>query len=125
MDWKLYYQDGTYSSDDGPWEDAPSRGVQALATPHRTSNREIQTGDFYFWPPWCDAPISGDLYGVIDYLIENGVEDWQPVVVNREQGIKWGRSLDSGTYNDLYQQIVADADLIEWGPKTTKAPYER
>ena len=129
MLWKLYYQDTTYSSDDGLWGGAPPRGVQALATPHPTSNREIQTGDFYFWPPWCESPISGDLFGVVDYLIEIGIDTdddmWLRPVIERQHGIKWGRSLDSGTYNSLFQRIVEDADLISWGPKTTRAPYER
>ena len=133
MNWKLYYPDGgTFSSDDGDWEAAPSRGVQALVTPHPTSSREIQTGDFYFWPPWCTYPISGDLFGVVDFLIEIGAHTERPddvffhlAVGRREHGIKWGRSLDSGTYNQLYQKIVKDADLIVWGPKTTRTPYER
>jgi hypothetical protein len=29
--WELWYTDGTvYTSDDGPWEDAPQFGIQAL-----------------------------------------------------------------------------------------------
>lgn len=131
MQWKLYYPNGTFTSLDGSWLDAPPRGIQALAIPHYTGTRQIQSNDFYIWPAWMDEPTAADLYGVIDMLIEQGLmtADQHVADFTPEQlfgwGVKWGRSLTDRAYNELYRQVVADADLIEWGAKVGRLPSER
>lgn len=131
MNWKLYYQDSTFSSDDGAWNDAPARGVQALALPHPTANRQIQTNDFYFMSPWADEPCAADLFGIIDYLLEIRVLTPNQAITDLaaadlfNHGIKLGRSLSDTEYNRVHTEIVADADLTVWGPKTTRTPHER
>lgn len=129
--WKVYYHDHTFTNLDGDWHDAPPRGVQAVAIPHDTGNRQIQTNDFYWWPDWTTYPIAGDVWGVMDWLLTVGIlHPDQPITELTpgqlfRAGVKLGRSLDNHTYRRVYQQIVDDADLLEWGPKTTRLPNER
>ena len=51
MTWIIYYDDGsTYSSDDGPPEDAPVDGVQVIMQALSDGGRRIvQGGDYYWW----------------------------------------------------------------------------
>ena len=131
MLWKVYYQDQTFTSDDGDWTDVPPRGIQAVAIPHPTAYRQILTGDFYWWSPWANGPVQSDWTGVVDFLLEQGVmtpnqkfTDISPAI-QWEQGVRWGRSLSDIEYNRVYQQIVEDADLVVWGQKVGRLPSER
>jgi len=44
--WRIYYADGsTFSSADGTWEDAPTRGVQVVVWYHDDGLRTITAGE--------------------------------------------------------------------------------
>jgi hypothetical protein len=115
-DWALYYADGsTYTSDDGPWSDAPSWGVQAVVVSYRDHPGVILTGDFYFIPAGASVPYAGDVWGVVDTLIVDGrvtvddrLSDHAPAELV-SWGIKFGRMLDREAYLELRARIVADA----------------
>ena len=61
-EWKIYYTDGsTFSSDDGEWKNAPSDGVQALATAHPDFGRQVwHSNDYYVQMP------DGGIYATSD-----------------------------------------------------------
>ena len=70
MEWKIFYSNSTYSSDDGPPELAPKRDVQTVAVADDTCGRRIERGDnFYVYRHgWRGC----DQFGLYDYLIEPG-----------------------------------------------------
>lgn len=117
MKWKLYYGDGScWSSDDGPWLDAPAWNVQAVVVDLPQHARTIFQGDFYFVPANANDPFAGDQWGVIDMLLEVGgmVEDERFSDLTPdyliEFGVKFGRTMDYDAYKELWAKIVSDAD---------------
>lgn len=117
MRWKVYYTGGaTYCDADGPVQDAPYRGVLAVAFEDLTSghNFTYNTGrryrtnfDFYCWHPtfWSGTNI------LDSYLAQPG---WKKVL----QGL-W---VPDDEWLDLERSLDADDYLP---PRTARAPMER
>lgn len=80
LDWRVYYGDGsTFSSEDGPPEDAPPLGVQAVIC-----QREL-------WG--C-----GDIFGLFDYLMSPG----------RYKVVRFGRLVSNAAYQAAVEAARKD-----------------
>lgn len=109
MEWKIFYSNSTYSSDDGPPELAPKRDVQTVAVADDTCGRRIERGDnFYVYRHgWRGC----DQFGLYDYLIEPGYKI-----------VLFGRSLTDDEYRAVWDRAAKDPDLP---PKSAIHPDER
>lgn len=99
MKWKIYYDTGvTYSDVDGDPFNAPGRGVQLIAHQNIQVGRMFQLkNDFYWWVEhkgW----LGGDLFGLYDYLLDNGPKK-----------VIFGKVLTNEDFQKIYKQ--ADEDL--------------
>jgi hypothetical protein len=78
--WKIFYADGsTFSSDDGPWRDAPREGVQAVTIYHE--------------PPYRD--------------VEVGLDEYRDPL-KRSRAVKLGSAIDLETFDRIYERALAD-----------------
>lgn len=112
MEWKIYYSDRVYTSEDGPPELAPKRDVQMIAVACRTSGRRIErSSDFYIWVPDRGMWRGVDFFGMYDYMIEPG-----------SKVVLFGRVLDNEAYADIWRHAVHDSGLP---PKSAYLPEER
>jgi hypothetical protein len=93
VDWRIYYGDGsTYSDEDGPVEDAPAQGVQAVVTRSASDPRQVISvhGWDYYWQTHEGEFYGGELFGLYDALLRRchpiffgrtiPTADWQAVV---------------------------------------------
>lgn len=73
--WVIHYSDGrSFSSDDGPPEDAPRTGVQAVGVASQScGNYVLSQQDYYCWHDG-EGWIPHDLSGLYQYLAEPGRE---------------------------------------------------
>lgn len=113
--WRLYYTDGTtYSDADGPWDDAPPRGVAVLVTADPDVGRELDTGDFYVWWPDAPKPWAVDAAGLWDYLIETDHPEAHRRLSDlafdtlTDAGVKFGRSMANPAFRDVYRRARDD-----------------
>jgi len=106
--WRIWYQEGTYSDDDGPLDDAPGLGVLVIAQADPDVGRELRYGsDFYVWDGrWLGV----DEHGLWDYLARPG---WKKVVA--------GRTVSPRKMEAAYRAALADPDLP---PKSARLPDE-
>lgn len=115
MDWKIWYSDGsTFTSEEGPPELAPKRGVQAIACRDKTFGRIVcRSNDFYIWSVYDGQPgwQGVDYFGLWDYLQEPGVKI-----------VLFGRTIGNVEYRQLINRVVSDPDLPT---KTCWAAEER
>lgn len=83
-EWRIYYGDGsTFSSGDGPPQEAPALNVQAIVRVDTDPNgvgRYVLQGFDYYWLTECDGWYGGDLFGLFDYLAGPG---WKRVLFGR------------------------------------------
>ena len=93
MHWVIFYDDyTTYSSDDGAWEDAPSRGVQAIVYEHPDVGWAMCQGGDFFRLDKSDRPMALDRYGMMDYVADQlGI-------------VKVGRMLSQAEFVEVYQE---------------------
>lgn len=102
MLWKIFYEEGTYSSEQGAPEDAPGWGVAVIVMPHPDIGRFVlQAHDYYFWDGsgWQGK----DLVGLMDRLVN------QPKLTTR--AVKIGRFLPQEHYKAICDQARADPDF--------------
>jgi hypothetical protein len=125
MDWKIYYTDSEFSSDDGSWFEAPARGVIAVTAASDLTGREIMQGtNFYVWWPGATYPWSIDDAGLWDFLYEvKSPRAGQPLQNEHfdelaSLGVKFGRSMDTNKYRARLLEIENDPDF----PPQSAAP---
>lgn len=103
MRWRVYYSDGaTFSEDDGEPEEAPARGVVAIACWDREHGRQvIAEFDFYWWSgdPDC-CWYGGDVFGLWDHLSGPG---WKRVL--------FGRSVPTARFREVMGRATSDPGL--------------
>lgn len=108
--WRIYYDRGTYGSEDGPVEDAPGQGVLVIAQADEDVGRELRYGhDFYVWNG--DRWFGVDQYGLWDYLSHPG---WRKVVA--------GRTVEPRVMEHAYARAMGDSGLPA---KTARREDER
>lgn len=89
--WKLFYTDGSaFGSEDGPWEDASSDGIQLLITWHPFWGRQCYQGHDHYV-----MSADGEPYGVDD------LGAW--LRANRK--VKFGLQMATGPFKDLIERI--------------------
>ena len=100
MLWRIYYDDGTtFSSADGPAEESPALGVQAIVQPDSEVGRTVDAKREYYW--WIDDRWDGgDIFGLFDYLARPGVKV-----------VRFGRSMTNAGFRAVYQAAVNDPDF--------------
>lgn len=112
MEWKIFYADGAYSDEDGLPEDAPKRGVQAIAVADPDIGRRIERSeDHYIWTPENGGWRGVDKFGLFDYLIESGVKI-----------VLFGRTISEDDYRAIWDRVSRDSDLP---PRSAISPSER
>lgn len=116
--WRIYYADGsTYDDSDGSWMDAPPRGIAGIPHPDPVSGRVIEHDHLYFMPAEFEYPQGCDLLGALDHLIQVGevgldvVPAELPAEVFFRCGIKWGRTMPSRAWREMWQRMDADPDF--------------
>jgi len=101
VQWKIFYSDGTYSSDDGPPELAPKRDVQTIAVADEVVGRRIERGnDYYIYDTGRGGWRGVDQFGMYDYLIRPGFKI-----------ILFGRTLSDDDYREVWKRASKDPDL--------------
>lgn len=110
MAWRIYYGDGsTFDALIGAWEDAPSRDVQAIVC----ENQEVgwyvvSNGDYYV--PIGDGEFRAmDIFGLFDWLLEQGE-------------VKFGRTISNEEFREIFKRASEDANF---GRKAGYLNYER
>ena len=99
--WKIFYEDSTYSSEDGSPENAPKRGVQGIAVSSELTGRRIERSeDHYVWTPENGGWRGVDKFGLFDYLIEPGFKI-----------VLFGRTISDKDFRAMWNRIEADTDL--------------
>lgn len=99
--WRIYYDDGsTFSSNDGPPEDAPALGVICIAQPDPEVGRHIVSGFDYYW--FTYEWWGGDLFGLFDYLITPG-----------HKTVKFGRTVSNTDFSEIVNRAKTDSGLPE------------
>jgi len=98
-DWYIFYGDGTrFSSDDGPWEKAPSLDVQVIAFVDGNGKWVVRHGGDFFRLDEEGAAINMDLPGMIDY------------VCNVLGAVKMGRFLSSRQFHEIRKKAIDFVD---------------
>lgn len=113
MNWTIYYGDGTtYNSTcDGSIDYAPTRDVQVIVQPCKTTGWAMQhTADYYVWREDMNEWRGTDIFGLWDYLAGDG---WKKVL--------FGRTLRSEEFDEIYQRAKQDRNER----KTSFQPSER
>lgn len=108
MRWRIYYGDGsTFSNQDGPPDQAPSRNVQLIVVWNLEVGRILLHGfhalnvaDFYWYRAEQELWHAGDYAGLIDYLMDPGPKT-----------VKFGRNLPREDFFKLYAAALADPDF--------------
>lgn len=96
--WAIYYDDSSrYTDADGAPEDAPARGVIAIAQEHPEVGRVTLTRDDFYWWMGDDGWYGGDIFGLWDYLCTPG---WKRVL--------FGRSVPDERYHAIVEQATED-----------------
>lgn len=99
MEWRIYYEHSTYSSEDGGAEDAPGLGIQAIAIRDEVVGRMIWWRRDFYWNEggrW----YGGDIFGLWDYLARPGFKK-----------VGFGRSVPNALWNDIVKRVLEDPDL--------------
>jgi hypothetical protein len=135
VEWVIWYDDGSsYSSLDGPKDHVPRRGVEAVAMLDPDTGRAIDWGrDWYWWDG--ENWLSGDQFGVLDFLNQQGVIRYDGRAWNFFKEGEWlqapdlyamlfslldnnspslilaGRCMPNPKFRALYQKIIDDPRL--------------
>lgn len=101
MRWRIYYSNGSTwdSVDDGPWDDAPQRGVLAVVE-EKNGRREIRRGGDYYRLSEDTVICTEDRDDIIAMI---GFETF-------ESSIKFGRFVSDAAMRRLEKHIRED-----WG----------
>lgn len=107
MDWVLIYSDlGTFSSDDGAWEDAPSRDVQIVLFKDPDLGWTIRHGGK--GGSQCDYfRLAAD--GTVVGMDEDGMKDH---VVHVLGVVKQGRMLTQAEWDDLLRLAIQERNRL-------------
>ena len=106
MKWRIYYEDGEFSSEEGGIAEAPARGVMVIVQDDEHVGWATQTGSDYY--VWRDGRWWGvDIFGLYDFLIELGL-------------VKFGRTITSKEFNAIYQRALSEAPKHGFKPKERK-----
>lgn len=100
MDYTIYYgNESTYTSDDGPPEQAPKRGVQVIiqGTEDGTDPELLGAMGYYWWDFEHDLWLSGDVFGFYDYMIQPG-----------EKVVLFGRTLTNKEYQSIRDRAIQE-----------------
>lgn len=97
MKWKIYYSDGTsYSDIDGSPFDAPARDVQVIAIEDSNVGKTFVGKEDMYW--YKDGRwFGGDMFGLYDYLIDNG-----------PRKVIFGRVLDNDNFKKIMKLAIED-----------------
>ena len=69
MWWRIFYDSGEFSSDDGSPFEAPRAGVVAIVQQDDWVGYQIvHSHDYYYWEPELDGWHNSDLIGAVDHL---------------------------------------------------------
>lgn len=100
MEWKIFYDDfSTFSSVDGPPEESPALGVQAIVMPDSEVGRTVDAKREYYW--WIDDRWDGgDIFGLFDYLSRPGFKV-----------VRFGRSMTNESFRAVYDVAANDPDF--------------
>lgn len=95
MWWRVYYDSGEFSSEDGGPFDAPRTGVLAVAREDPWVGYRIISGeDYYYYEPDRDGWQCTDIIGMADHLQRAKA----PLVL-------FGRTVTAGQYKNLLTRI--------------------
>lgn len=100
IDWKIYYGDGsTYSSEDGPAEQAPKINCQAVVQNHEVVGHSVEhTTDYYVW---FDGFWRGvEIFGLWDYLSQPG-----------SKVVLFGRWVPNDEYREFLNKALNDPEV--------------
>lgn len=101
MEWKIFYQESTYSSKDGLPEHAPKRNVQVIAVQDESLGKRIErSNDYYIWTPSNGKWRGVDQFGLFDYLIEPGYKI-----------VLFGRTLSDDEYRAIWDRVLNDTEM--------------
>lgn len=111
MKWAVYYDDGSsFTSDDGPPEEAPRDGVQVVAIADIDAGKQLwHSSDYYCWQDGEWVPRNAA--GLHDYLRQPG----------KEKIVLQGRGIAHRRFVEIYRLAEADNRL---GAKTARYARE-
>lgn len=102
--WKVYYGDGTtFSSKDGPPDQAPAANVQVIVQSSAEHGwQALSNSHYYIWRDerWWMVDMQG--FGLFDYLLQPG---WKRVL--------FGRTLPNEDFTRIWQQVASDPEMVE------------
>lgn len=99
--WKIFYQEGTYSSLQGTPEFAPKSGVQAIiVTDARVGRRVESAEDFYIWTPENGGWRGANHFRLAEYLQEPGYKL-----------VLFGRTISDKAYAEVMARASNDPEL--------------
>lgn len=99
--WKIFYEDDTYSSNDGLPENAIKTGVQAIIVSDGRVGRRIEsTEDFYIWTPENGGWRGANHFRMSEYLYGKGFKI-----------VLFGRTLTNEAYAEVMQRAAHDLEL--------------
>jgi hypothetical protein len=95
LHWRIYYADGVYvSSNECPWEQAPSKHIVAVVHAINDEPATCELGTPYYWH-------HGDWIARV----------WDPTLYLRQTGlVKFGRWASFKLFNDAWRQALASLD---------------
>ena len=107
MWWKIYYQHGLFTSEDGTPFDAPRTDAQVIVQ-EKDGDYEIVHGrDYFYWEPERGGWHCCDIFGAFDHLTRS-----------KRQCLLIGRMLSDPDWKELFARVKA-----ECGPRS--ASYDR
>ena len=110
--WKIFYQEGTYSSNDGAPELATKVGVQAIIVSHERAGRRVERSeDFYIWTPENGGWRGANHFRLAEYLQSPGYKL-----------VLFGRTISDKEYAKVLDRATNDSELP---PKTAIVKGER
>lgn len=96
--WKLYYEDTTFSHEDGDPVDAPTFGVLVIAQPDFEVGRMLLSRFDWYW--WDGEWYGSDWIGMVDAFMHR-----------EARALKAGRSVPNTVYQEVFQKAWDDPDL--------------
>ena len=103
--WRIYYDNGEFSSEDGSPRDAPRTGVVAIIQSDEWVGYQIvHAQDYYYYEPGIGGWFCSDLIGAHDHLVRC-----------REPLVLFGRMIDAKEYRALLDRIrIQHGDKQGW-----------
>lgn len=97
-DWRIYYDDGSIASSEESYpHTCEKNGVQVIVQDDVAFGFRLLTNDYYLWSYQDERWYGADLFGLFDYLQQNG----QKVVL-------FGRSVPEERFEEIYQTACND-----------------